>query len=390
MPIPPSLTPLFFFFPSPPFPPPHVAYRPSDHIPLPGLYAPHSSVFTGRLTRVRLYGLTLAQTWYYFHSFPKDSCRTKILVAFLSALGTAQIVLVSASIYQYTIVYAGDIDMSGYVTSYATFLGLSITDLSCDSTQVRSLWRYACVHTYRSYPAILAETYVAACTFSPIVYLNLTYSTVNPQWQNTRGSNLSAMIFYFSSITCDLLIAGSQAYLFHKSRTGIGRLGGLISKLTILVINVGLLTRYSFSPSRWDILATNFLFSNSADVTVFLVLFLACPSNGAFLVPYILMSHCEFLSFSKHILILARSLNSRLFLRELVDKEEYTCPNIVVSSGRFRAQSNIVSALTMSIPVSLANTIPMPRRAVPVPVLDPIPFPVRVAAAVTTARAVSI
>lgn len=34
-----------------------------------------------------------------------------------STLGTAQIVLVSASIYQYTIVWAGDIVMSGYVTS---------------------------------------------------------------------------------------------------------------------------------------------------------------------------------------------------------------------------------------------------------------------------------
>ncbi|KAF8121531.1 hypothetical protein EV363DRAFT_1185269 [Boletus edulis] len=61
------------------------------------------------------------------------------------------------------------------------------------------------------------------------------------------------------------------------------------SKLTILAINVGLLT--------------------SVDVTVFLMLFLVCPSNGAFLVPYILMSHyCDPNSFLS-------VLNSRLFLR---------------------------------------------------------------------------
>ncbi|KAF8128866.1 hypothetical protein EV363DRAFT_1505020 [Boletus edulis] len=145
-----------------------------------------------------------------------------------------------------------------------------------------------------------------ACTFSAIVYLNLNYSIVTPQWESTRGSNLSAMIFYFSSIACDLLIAGSQAYLFHKSRTGIGR--------------------YSFSSSRWDILPTSFLFSNSADVTVFLVLFLVCPSNGAFLVPYILMSHCYLNSFMS-------VLNSRLFLRELVDKEEVRLPPDVLATA---------------------------------------------------------
>ncbi|KAH7882921.1 hypothetical protein F5I97DRAFT_1900609 [Phlebopus sp. FC_14] len=68
-------------------------------------------------------------------------------------------------------------------------------------------------------------------------------TTKVPLWDSTRVSNLSAAIFYLSSIACDLFIAGSQVYLFHKSRTGIGRLGGLITKLTVLVVNVGLLTR---------------------------------------------------------------------------------------------------------------------------------------------------
>ena len=52
-------------------------------------------VFTGHLIRNRLYGLTLAQTWYYFHSFPNDSRHTKILVStpfparFSSSLGAS-------------------------------------------------------------------------------------------------------------------------------------------------------------------------------------------------------------------------------------------------------------------------------------------------------------
>lgn len=123
----------------------------------------------------------------------------------------------------------------------------------------------------------------------------------DPLWDSTHVSNLPASSFYLSSMACDFLIAATQVYLFHKSRTGIGRLGGLITRLTVLVVNVGLIT--------------------AIDVTLFLILFLVCPHNGAFLVPYILMSHCYLNSFLS-------VLNSRLELRELVDNDDYACPSI--------------------------------------------------------------
>ncbi|KAF9242293.1 hypothetical protein BU15DRAFT_60423 [Melanogaster broomeanus] len=190
-----------------------------------------------------LYGLTLAQTWYYFRSYPEDSCRTKLLVAFLSLLGTAQVALVSASLYQYTIVWAGDPVMLSHVTT--TFE--SVIAFLVQLTYARRIWRLSFGNVLLTYPIVAVER--------PI---------------STMGKHAGYQ-------SCDVAIAGSQVYLFHKSRTGIGRLGGLITRLTILVVNVGLLT--------------------SIDVTVFLVLFLVCPSNGAFLVPYILMSHCYLNSF---------------------------------------------------------------------------------------------
>ncbi|KAK7062300.1 hypothetical protein R3P38DRAFT_3303263 [Favolaschia claudopus] len=66
------------------------------------------------------------------------------------------------------------------------------------------------------------------------------------------------------------------------------RLGALLVALTVLVINVGLLT---------------------SDVFIALQQFLICPTNGAFLVPYILLSNCA-------------SLNSRRTLRNLVENPE--------------------------------------------------------------------
>ncbi|KAN0094811.1 hypothetical protein V8E55_003098 [Tylopilus felleus] len=241
-----------------------------------------ASHFLGVVLCSLLYGLTLAQTWYYFHSFPKDSCHTKILVAFLSTLGTAQIVLVSASIYQYTIVYAGDIVRSEYVTSsFAASMGVSsVIAFGVQLTYAHRIWKFSFCNRLLTVPIVVLAIIALGCGGAMLAETIRT-----PQWQSTRGSNFSALIFYLASIACDLLIAGSQVYLFHKSRTGIGRI----------------------------------------DVTVFLVLFLACPSNGAFLVPYILMSHCYLNSFLS-------VLNSRLLLRELINNDEYSCPNIVASS----------------------------------------------------------
>ncbi|KAF9224737.1 hypothetical protein BS17DRAFT_46993 [Gyrodon lividus] len=257
-----------------------------------------ASHFLGVILCSWLYGLTLAQTWYYFHSYPKDSCHTKLLVAFLSVLGTAQVMLVTASIYQYTIVWAGDPLMSSHVTTtFEASMGVSsVIAFLVQLTYAHRIWRL-------SFGNMLLACPIVVLAFVALAMLAKTVRS--PLWKSTHVSNLSASIFYLASITCDVVIAGSQVYLFHKSRTGIGRLGGLITRLTVLVVNVGLLT--------------------SIDVTVFLVLFLVCPSNGAFLVPYILMSHCYLNSFLS-------VLNSRLLLRELVDNDDYACPNIAASS----------------------------------------------------------
>ncbi|KAG9313739.1 hypothetical protein JVU11DRAFT_6094 [Chiua virens] len=233
-----------------------------------------ASHFFGVIFCSSLWGLSLAQTWYYFHTFPKDSFHTKILVAFLSILGTVQIILVSASIYQYTIVWAGDPVMSLYVTpAFEASMGVSsVIAFGVQLTYAHRIWRLSFCNKLLTFSIVILAFIALGCGAAMLVE-----TVKTPEWQITSGSNSSALVFYLASIACDLLIAGSQAYLFHKSRTGIGRLGGLITRLTILVINVGLLT--------------------SIDVTIFVILFLVCPSNGAFLVPYILMSHCYLNSF---------------------------------------------------------------------------------------------
>ncbi|KAJ8595723.1 hypothetical protein M405DRAFT_878011 [Rhizopogon salebrosus TDB-379] len=275
------------------------------------------SHFIGVILSAMLYGFTLAQTWWYFRSYPNDRSTMKALVAFLwfatstrslalcltgltfhRALDTAQLVLVTTSIYQYTIVWQGDIEMSSRVSkTFEASMGVtSIIAFLVQLTYAHRIWRLSFGNWLVTFSIVMLALVALGSGGAMVV------KTVrDPLWDSTHVSNLPASSFYISSMACDALIAATQVYLFRMSRSGIGRLGGLITRLTMLVVNVGLIT--------------------SIDVTLFLILFLVCPGNGAFLVPYILMSHCYLNSFLS-------VLNSRLQLRELADNEDYACPSI--------------------------------------------------------------
>jgi len=117
----------------------------------------------------------------------------------------------------------------------------------------------------------------------------------DPRWDHTSVSNTPASMILASTVACDSLIAFSQVYMFRRSGSVHSRrLGNVVSKLTILVVNVGLLT--------------------SIDVAVFLILFLACPLNGTFIIPYLLLCNCYLNSFLS-------VLNSRHLLRSIAEND---------------------------------------------------------------------
>ncbi|KAG2129420.1 uncharacterized protein EDB93DRAFT_1256287 [Suillus bovinus] len=307
-----------------------------------------TSHFIGVIISSMFYGFALAQTWWYFRTYPKDRWSMKALVAFLWALDTAQLALVAASIYHYAIVWQGDIAMSSHISkTFEASMGItSIIAFLVQLTYVYRIWRLSFGNTLVTFFIVLlalvalgsgggtlsfysmssysnwSQQWLSKREFSwsntGLIDTGISPSIHDPLWDSTRVSNLPASSFYLSLMACDFLIAATQVYLFHKSRNGRGRLGGLISRLTVLVVNVGLIT--------------------TIDVTLFLILvristeevipltispfqFLVCPRNGAFLVPYTLMSHCYLNSFLS-------VLNSRLELRELADNNEYACPSI--------------------------------------------------------------
>ncbi|KAG1853419.1 hypothetical protein F4604DRAFT_1933316 [Suillus subluteus] len=221
-------------------------------------------------------------------------------LAFLWALDTAQLALVTASIYHYTIVWQGDIAMLSHISkTFEASMGItSIIAFLVQLTYAYRIWRLSFGNIPVTFFIVLLALAALGSGGAMVI------ETVrDPLWDSTH---LPASSFYLSSMACDFLIAATQVYLFHNSRIGRGRLGGLITKLTVLVVNVGLIT--------------------TIDVTLFIILFLFCPRNGVFLVPYILMSHCYLNSFLS-------VLNSRLELRELADNNNYVPSIYTLASG---------------------------------------------------------
>ncbi|KAF7335287.1 hypothetical protein MSAN_02339400 [Mycena sanguinolenta] len=361
--------------------------------------------FVGVVLATIFYGITLAQALMYYRAYPKDPRHMKLIVrvfstviffavlipalrkvALLLLLDTSQVVLTFTSIYDYTIRLRGDESALQYV-SKAFSASMAVTSVVAFTVQMiyaYRIWRLSASNAYLT-TTILSLAFVALGSGAA-----MTIKTIrNPRWDETRVNNLAAGIILASTVTCDLLIASAQVWLFHRHRlkggklfsftlrrrhgpptanappsamsatedatrcsstvnfptprggsrrgslltgiTGLAaswrvgsgpgstvvaaeadkeaqhanpgddgdqdgcRLGALLTTLTVLVVNVGLLT--------------------SLDATVFFILFVGCPSNGAFLVPYILLSNCYVYSFLS-------ILNSRRILRDLVENPD--------------------------------------------------------------------
>ncbi|KAJ7167774.1 hypothetical protein C8R46DRAFT_1350718 [Mycena filopes] len=392
-----------------------LSYFPSSFLPSPSpalmlptaqpLLAAH---FVGVVLATIFYGITLAQAFAYYRVYTTDPRHMKLIVrtrlfrdrflvlisavlrkvALLLLLDTSQVFLTLASIYDYTIRLRGDETALQYV-SKPFIASMAITSVVAFTVQMIYAYRvWRCKFPSRSssfaltWRAVSAGNAYLTTSILALAFVALGSGTAmtaktirNPRWDETRVSDLPAGLILASTVTCDLLIAGAQVWLFHRHRLGRGRfaftsrrrvapppppppspiptlpavpeeavrssssrrgsvlagiaglagawrmgpgssvtageagkeggcdedhdgcrLGALLTTLTLLVVNVGLLT--------------------SLDATLFLLLFLICPSNGTFLVPYILLSNCYVNSFLS-------ILNSRRILRDLVENPEH-------------------------------------------------------------------
>ncbi|KII86721.1 hypothetical protein PLICRDRAFT_177470 [Plicaturopsis crispa FD-325 SS-3] len=289
-----------------------------------------SSHLIGVVLTSFFYGITLAQTRCYYRSFKTDPIYMKFFVGLLWSLDTGQLVLITYSAYIYTVIGNGDDEALGNVTGpfIASMAVTSIVAFLVQTIYAYRIWHLSAQNAWITSGIMFLALFALASNLAMFVR-----TLRDPRWDRTSANNLPASLILVSTVATDAAIAAAQVWLLQRARGGrFGksvassvlasrdlvsydyRLGGLITKLTLLVVNVGLLT--------------------SVDATLFLVLFLACPINGAFLVPYLLLSNCYLNSFLS-------ILNSRSLLRAIVadEQDEYSTPNINVTNVSFHIDS---------------------------------------------------
>ncbi|KZP21326.1 hypothetical protein FIBSPDRAFT_1044272 [Athelia psychrophila] len=270
----------------------------------------------GVILTALFYGVTLGQIWFYFRTYTADASFMRVLVGILWVLDTAQLVLVMQSLYMYAVTWRGDVEALGGV-SMQFEASMAVTTMVAFIVQMiyaYRIWRLSFRNWYITLTIGTLSLFALASGFTL-----LAKTIQDPHWDHSSINSTPAALILISTVLCDFVIAASQVYLFNRGtvphqlhhrqhyspsrsrprqykfgpgpKRGRGsRLGGVISRLTVLVVNVGLLT--------------------SVDVTVFLVLFLVCPANGAYIVPYLLLCNCYLNSFLS-------VLNSRRRLRNI-------------------------------------------------------------------------
>ncbi|KAF8194639.1 hypothetical protein BJ912DRAFT_178293 [Pholiota molesta] len=196
------------------------------------------AAFIGLIVASILHGVSIIQTWYYF-GHQSDPWTIKLLVGAVMAFDTIHQVLITHTVYAYTISNWGnplildkivwsmlvEVIFNGFTALLVqSFLAMRVWRLSnrkkvlIGVVGVLVLGEFACVVAY-TYMALHLETYV----------------------QLAKLKTLSILVNALAAAG-DVLIAATLCALLHCSRTGFQRSDTMINKLIIFSVNTGVLT----------------------------------------------------------------------------------------------------------------------------------------------------
>ncbi|KAJ7098619.1 hypothetical protein B0H15DRAFT_584360 [Mycena belliarum] len=182
---------------------------------------PLAAHFVGAILATVFYGITLAQACAYYRTYTTDPRHMKLIVALLLLLDTSQVFLAVTSIYSYTISLRGNEIALQYV-SHPFIASMAVTSVIAFTVQMiyaYRVWRLSAGNAYLT-TSIISLAVVALGGATAMT----TKTSRSPRWDETRVSDLPAAIILASTVTCDLLIASAQVWLFHRHRLKRGKL----------------------------------------------------------------------------------------------------------------------------------------------------------------------
>ncbi|KAH9923644.1 uncharacterized protein B0H18DRAFT_1120290 [Fomitopsis serialis] len=207
-------------------------------------------IFIGILFETILYGLSLAQTQYYFHEYPSDRLHIQILVAF---------VWYDRNSFIWDILVTNHANLNAFTQFTNPFITefflASLIVLIVQLYYVYSVWRFM-IHKWHRFPLAVTMGTLALLSFSggvgsffastPFVlpkFRSLHLSTVNPDLAASLDrAEVAASIQTVTAFVTDVYIAAALSIILHGKRTGFSGTDSLITKLVAAAIHRGIIT----------------------------------------------------------------------------------------------------------------------------------------------------
>ncbi|KAJ3515202.1 hypothetical protein NLJ89_g1902 [Agrocybe chaxingu] len=195
---------------------------------IPALDNSFGAIFIGMTIAGGLWGITTAQTYWYYTTYPKDPMGWKLLVAVVWALDTVHQALISSLLYHYLI--------TNYFNPYS--LDRLLPALLVQCFFLFRIWRLS---KGKWYLLILPAFFIGSKFVVGVVWIAKAATRTSITDANNRYHTL-VQYAQGSAMAGDILLAGTMVYLLYTSRTGHKHSNSMINKLMLYAINTGAVT----------------------------------------------------------------------------------------------------------------------------------------------------
>ncbi|EPS97940.1 hypothetical protein FOMPIDRAFT_89665 [Fomitopsis schrenkii] len=287
-------------------------------------------LFVGVAISITLYGVTLAQFFFYLFNFHQDGLLFKSFVIFLCCLDTAGSMFNVQFLWYYLIKSRANPLLATFVlpafSAQHAIESTAIFIVQC--FYIHNIWTLsAVIHSaarmrpYRT-PLTVTALILALISFAGGLAVTVETSSTTNAHKLLEKLTIPGIIQPLAAALTDVYIAVSLCWILDRARTGLRGTEGLVAKLSIYAINRGILT------STIQILQLATYLSDIAHGT-FLVDIFSIPGS------------------TLYINSLLAVLNARHHLR-----------------ARLYPDSDLELSVALSMPFSLSGTVPSPSLAV--------------------------